>query len=397
MSSLRALAVLILFSTASIAGAEELRTLSGKNVTGTLKSIDANNIVIGTDAGPVETPLSQALLLDLRPARTVPSDAKVFEVRLLDDSNILAQSVTYSGKDVELKLLSGSTLKVPLAALVSVLRDAQNTAIRKQFQNLTHQGQGPHRSHLHLQGRRAELRGRDARRCRGRRQGDRLQARRRSAAQGSLRVAARHDLPAYRSAVRGRDLQGDRPGRQHAQRLQAELRRHDTEHHHPDWAPSRAAKGEALAKLDFNLGRLTYLSDLEPAKLSESAFFAGFPSVRKDVNQDGRPIVLLDRTFAKGLTLEGASAVEYNLGGKYKDFKAIVGADTRTAEGALGKTSVIVYCDGAKRLIVEVSPSELKTIALNVSDVGTLRIVVEGPNFTGLSAYVTLAEARISQ
>ncbi len=158
-----------------------------------------------------------------------------------------------------------------------------------------------------------------------------------------------------------------------------------------------ALKGEAVARLDFNLGRLTYLSDLEPAKLSESAFFGGFPSLRKDVNQDGRPIVLLDRTFAKGVTLEGSTAVEYNLAGKYKDFKAFVGADIRAAEGVLVKTTVVVYGDGAKLLTEVVSPTELRPIAVNVKDVGTLRIVVEGPNFTGLSAYVTLADARVSQ
>ena len=75
----------------------------------------------------------------------------------------------------------------------------------------------------------------------------------------------------------------------------------------------------------------------------------------------------------------------------------MVGVDTRAAEGALGKTTVVVYADGEKKLTVGVSPTELKPIALNVKDVGTLRIVVEGPNFTGLSAYVTLADARISQ
>ena len=57
----------------------------------------------------------------------------------------------------------------------------------------------------------------------------------------------------------------------------------------------------------------------------------------------------------------------------------------------------LIYGDGEKKQTIAVSPTELKPIAVNVKDVGTLRIVVEGPNFTGLSAYVTLADARISQ
>jgi len=160
---------------------------------------------------------------------------------------------------------------------------------------------------------------------------------------------------------------------------------------------SVALKDDAVARLDFNLGRLTYLSDLEPSKLIENVFFGGFRSYRKDVNQDGQPIVLLDKAFVKGVTIEGAGAVEFNLNSKYKDFKAYVGADTRSAEGALGKTTVTVFCDGTKQSTTTVVPTQLTPITVSVKDVGTLRIVVEGPNFTGLSSYVTLADARVSQ
>jgi hypothetical protein len=50
-----------------------------------------------------------------------------------------------------------------------------------------------------------------------------------------------------------------------------------------------------------------------------------------------------------------------------------------------------------KRETIVVAPAELRAIAVNVSEIGTLRIVVEGPNFTGLASYVTLADARVSQ
>src|SRR5437763_1557119 len=129
MSSLRPLPDLIAFSTASVAGAEELKTLSGKNVAGTLKSIDGERIVFDTGSGPVETPLSQVLLLDLRQARALPADAKYYDVRLLDDTNILAKEIAYAPREVQLTLLSGAVVKVPLNSVVSVLKDAQESAI----------------------------------------------------------------------------------------------------------------------------------------------------------------------------------------------------------------------------------------------------------------------------
>jgi hypothetical protein len=396
MSALRLPLALILFGVVSASGAEELKTLSGKNVSGYLRSIDSTNIVFDTDAGRVETPLSQALLLDLHQARPVPADAKYFDVRLLDDSNILAKEITYSPTSVQLTLLSGAALKVPLNSLVTVLRDGQDPAIRKQFQNLTKNAKfRSDRILLYKDGELNALEGTlgaidpDGKAINFTREGGQALKPNLDKLQGMvfLRTEVPVDTPlckvidqdgnsfvASKLSYEGGNLVVITPA-----------------------GAKIAMKNDALARLDFNLGRLTYLSDLEPVKLSESPFFAGFPSLRRDVNQDGRPIVLLDRNFAKGLTLEGGTQVEFNLNGKYKDLKALIGADTRTAEGAFAKTTVTVYCDGTKRLSETVVPTELRPIALNVKDVGTLRIVVEGPNFTGLSAYVTLADARVSQ
>jgi hypothetical protein len=395
--SLRWLASIFLaLAAVSITTAEELRTLSGQTIAGMLKQIDENNITLATDAGPVETPLSQVLLLDLRPARGIPADAKYYQVRLLDDSNIAAKTIAYSAKEVELTLLSGATIKVPLSAVVSVLKDAHDGAINKQFRTLAAKGKlRSDRILIYKDGELNPIDGTlgdidpDGKAIAFKRDGSDPIKARFEVLQGL--VFLRSEVPAESAVCKVIDQDGNT--------LNASKLSYDgtTLQVTIPTGARLALKGEALAKLDFNLGRLTYLSDLEPAKLSESAFFGGFPSIRRDVNQDGRPIVLLDKNFAKGVTLEGSSSVEYNLSGKYKDFKALVGADTRAAEGALGKTTLVIYGDGAKLHSEVVSPAELRPIAVNVKDVGTLRIVVEGPNFTGLSAYVTLAEARVSQ
>ena len=91
-----------------LGSADELKPLSGKNVSGTLKSIDADNIVLQTDTGPVATPLSQVLAVDLKPIRAV--DAKVYEIRLIDDSVLAVREIAYAGKDVQVTLLSGAAI-----------------------------------------------------------------------------------------------------------------------------------------------------------------------------------------------------------------------------------------------------------------------------------------------
>jgi hypothetical protein len=395
MSKLRILLSLAVLAAASAAWAEELRTLSGKSVTGTLKKIDGNEIVLDTGSGPVTTPLSQALVLDLRQAVGVPIGTGYFDVRLIDDSVLYAREVNYSGQEVELKLVSGTTLKVPLAYVSAVLKDAQDKNIRKQWEFQMKAKVRGDRIFIFKDNELNAVEGTlgdvDA-------SGKAIEFKR----EGGGAIKARFDLlqgyafhrtdvPAETAVCKVIDQDGST--------LSAAKLAYDgtTLTATTTFGAKVPLKAEVLAKLDFNLGRLTYLSDLDPARVSDSAFFAGFPSFRKDLNQDGRPIVLQDKAFPKGITLEGGAVVEYNLGGKYKEFKALVGADTRAAEGVLGRTTVTVYCDGEKRLTETVAPADLRPIAVNVKDVGTLRIIVEGPNFTGLSGYATLADARVSQ
>jgi hypothetical protein len=394
MSIARAFAVLVLLGAAARVSADELRALSGKNVSGTLKKIDADSIVMQTDAGEISTPLSQVLALDRKAINPLVGDTQYYEIRLVGDSVLAAREIVYSAKDVQVTLLSGAAVKLPLTSVVSVLKDAQDANIRKQFRNLSKARARTDRILVYKDGELNAVDGAlgdvdaDGKAIEFKREGNAAIKARFAFLQGMtfLRTEAAPEaickvidqdgstLAAAKLAYDGTTLTVGTP-----------------------FGASVALKGDDVARLDFNLGRLTYLSDLEPSKLMDNAFFGGFPSYRKDVNQDGRPIVLLDKAFVKGVTIEGAGAVEFNLNSKYKDFKAFVGADTRSAEGGLAKTTVTIFCDGVKQATATVVPTQLIPIAVSVKDVSTLRIVVEGPNFTGLSSYVTLADARVSQ
>ena len=115
------------------------------------------------------------------------------------------------------------------------------------------------------------------------------------------------------------------------------------------------------------------------------------------VKMDGNPIMLQDKKYEKGLSMYAGADLEYNLAGKYKEFKAILGVDSRIAEEGQGKVTVSIYCDKQKVLTKEVSTQAAVPIAINVKDVGTLRIVVSGANFTNYSGHATLANAHVSQ
>jgi hypothetical protein len=157
-----------------------------------------------------------------------------------------------------------------------------------------------------------------------------------------------------------------------------------------------ALEGKLVGKIDFNFGRLTYLSDLD-AKSPEAFLFGGFNPVRKDLNLNGDPIMLQDKAYPKGLSMYAGSELEYNLGEKYKKLSALLGVDSRIAEEGQGKVIVTIYCDREKRFTQEVSAKAAVPINIDVKDVKTLRIVVSGTNFTNYSGHATLANAHVSQ
>ena len=125
-----------LLLTGSSLGADELRTLGGKTIIGTLTAISDAELTIKTDAGPIVTPLAQVLDLELRSAKGIPAGTKYTEVRLLDNSMLHCQSVAFSGNDAELILFSGPKIKLPISFVAWMVQDAHNTALRKKFDDV---------------------------------------------------------------------------------------------------------------------------------------------------------------------------------------------------------------------------------------------------------------------
>jgi hypothetical protein len=163
-----------------------------------------------------------------------------------------------------------------------------------------------------------------------------------------------------------------------------------------------ALEERVLARLDYNRGKLTYLSDLEPAKKDERGLGIYLVPFQRDKDMDGRPILLpgSPNPYAKGLTLHAYTALEYELDGKYKDFKALLGCKPRD-DGEDSQAVVTIECDGEKKFSRTVSAKTVEPISLSIRGVNRLRIIVSprpGPHdFLNLGDYATLAEARVSQ
>jgi len=161
---------------------------------------------------------------------------------------------------------------------------------------------------------------------------------------------------------------------------------------------------KSFTRWDFSKGKLTYLSDLEP-KATETSNVERVEHYRRDKNLDGEPIqlpqknedgVLALRMFPKGLAVHAYTELQYDIGGEYKEFKAILGVDPKVQGDSHVK--VTIEGDGKELFAAEISrKDEPRPITLDVKNVKQLRIVVASAGLLDLGNHVCLADAKVSK
>src|SRR6202035_1761476 len=134
-----------------------------------------------------------------------------------------------------------------------------------------------------------------------------------------------------------------------------------------------------VARFDYNMGKLTFLSDLTPTKVIEDSAVGLIVTHRKDVNQDGEPLKLGTQIFKKGLSLHAHTELEYDLKGRYKKFTAVVGVDPSEGEGS--KATLTVEVDGRTKFSEVITVDKTVDLNIDVTKGKTIKIIVTSSNF----------------
>jgi len=407
MMSWRYSILLVLLGVSVAVADDELRLLGGKTSSGALVSISEREIVFKAGAETIKSPLSQVLDVSLRDIKGIPPGTNYSDVKLLDDTVLHCSKVVLKGASAELTLVSGTTFKLPVNHIVWMVHEAHNAGLVKKWEDVL--------SHKVKRDRIVILRDGDLNALEGTlgevdAEGETVKFRPEGGEPIPARLERLHGLIYYRP-----ESPTETPTCRVFDTLGNSMAAVKVGFDGKTFTLATTFGGkitlpwDAVAKLDFNLGRLTFLSDIEPAKTVEKSGVGLVTHYRKDTNLDGDPIIL-DKEYKKGLSLHAHSELEYNLAGKYKDFKAILGVDART--GTDSQVRVSILCDGEKRAEAQRSPGGLwkiklgdkevtaqgvYSLSLNIKEVQTLRIVVSSRNFLDLYDHVTLAEARVSQ
>jgi hypothetical protein len=371
----------------------ELRPLTGKNVVGTLTQITSTEVVMtDKDGGKVVTPLAKVLAVQLGKPRNL-EQVNHSKVMLLDDTVLSVKSYKIKEKKIELTLLSGVPLVLPLNTVTGLHREGESQTLAKKWQDIARQKVKTDRIVIQRDGELNPLEGviGDADE-----QGEKINFKRDGGAVIAVAIEKLHGLLFYRPegvtenpVCRIFDREGSSFLATKVSLEGDELAATTV------FGAAIKLKRDTLSLLDFNMGKLTYLSDMQPLRTVERSAIGLIVKYQRDTNLDGDPILLAGQTYDKGLSMHAYTELEYNLGGQFKDLKGVLGVDPRT--GAESQALVTIYCDGEKQFQETITVKEVRPISVNVKDVQKLRIVVGSRDFTNLHDHVTFAGARVSQ
>jgi hypothetical protein len=152
--------------------------------------------------------------------------------------------------------------------------------------------------------------------------------------------------------------------------------------------------GEEIASIDFSLGKVRYLSQLEPREVKYTPFFDQVWKYYKDRPRDGGMLRLGNKEYARGLWIHSRTLLKYRLNGEYRRFQAVMGIDQAVAPH--GDVHVVINGDGKTLHDAEVRGTDApQTLDLDVAGVRDLEIFVDFGGGLDIADHLDLADAKV--
>jgi hypothetical protein len=401
-----------LLATLMLAAGADLQTLSGKKLAGDIVGLDRQTLILRTaDGVEMRHPVADLLLIDLGGQPAQPPKGNYYEVELSDGTLLHCSQVVLKGTQAELTLPTDQPVAVPLTAIFTILRDAQDPKLRQEWQKFVSQ-RGQFDKVAIMTGDRMD--GVDV--TFGQGTGDGIEftpaggsdkRRARLANVAGLIFAQRPDPNAPPPVCKITDAAGNLL-------VAADVLLNSQGLTVTTVSGVRFAFPDTkrVAKLDFSKGKLTYLSDLDattlasaeprlapvltgdtdPFKADDAALFR----MGRDRNLSNGPLVCGGTTYAKGLALHAGTALKYSLGGDYREMRAILGVDDSVETES--KIEIVFEGDGRELYKGATGRKDPpRTLAVDVRGVKELRVTVRAPGLFDTGSQVNLADAKVSK
>lgn len=374
--------------------AADLKTLDGQVKKGELVAVSDKSITLRSDGKEETWPTEQTLDVDvLPPAKPLPP-APYLIVRLIDGTTLKCLGFGIKGNQAEARLFNGLALTIPLHAIHYVICEAQNEAHRAEFEQTIIKK--PEQDVIRLLSRDGKsintfegfLGDVDAK-------GEFVQFK----MEGDV---SRVSMARVRGVYYNRKLDDVPKPTCRIHDLFQNVYAASTVATAGENVELKTPTGVTMAlprgfvqRFDFSIGKLTYLSDLDPLKVEETPIFSDNYHFRRDKNLEGGPLSLSYRPYAKGLAVHSRTILEYDVKG-FNVFRCVLGID----DSVKGYAHAIVRIDADDQQVFKepvTNRDKPRDLNLKITGASKLRITVDYGDDLDLGDHVIFAEARVSK
>jgi hypothetical protein len=395
--------VLALVVAASAAAGAEIYPPKGEPIKGDIVSVSDKEVVFKQGDKTVTRPIKEVLKIDYRDVGRPAAGTTYTQVELTDGTTLLASKWSLKKREMELRLLAGPVVKLPLSVVANVLNQAQVEAHRRDWKSRV-----------------LNTRGREALVLKADNIINNIEG---TLGEGDETGTSISYVPAMEEKTRTRKLAT----------LHGLIFKHTLEAKSPAiqcklldtledvvivssltsregglsvTTPAGAKidfSNEQIARLDYTKGRLDYLSQLEPIKVVRKSNLDDGKEpdqwhIYKDTNLNKGPLTLGGVTYRFGLAVKPFVEITWDLKGGYRELEVTIGIDDNVS--VAGGTTIVFERDG-KELATETISSDdkkrYKKLTLNIKDVQKLKITVKSDGEFDTSRHLDLADAKVSK
>jgi len=433
---------LVIAVTCTVAYGGELTTLDGETIKCDIVSITAKDVTYKVGDKEAKKPIDQILKIDYREPNKVPEDKNFSEVDLTDGTALYVSKWALKGKTLEATLLSGPNVKLPVELVGAILNNAKEEKYRREFRNRVINTRGKEALVIKRiverkdkeTGKMVVVKGDDGKPLEvinnlpgtlgdGDEKGESITAviqfdnesKEVTWKQADLHgIIFKNKLPPKAPAVTCRLLDT----------LQNVVMVSSVTARKEGGVTIKTPAGaemefnaDQIAQLDYTRGRLDYLSVmlLDKEKTKTTTTPSPFEKVDKwyvfaDNSLNMTPIKVGGTSFRQGLTLLPDVELEYQLGGSYRQFEAVIGIDDETKAEGEGTLEIeadnkviesipIVYKTEKGKNGEPTKPARpFKKVSLNIKDVNVFKIRFKAKDdLNALSISVSLGDAKVTK
>ena len=398
---------------ATVAAADDLTTGGGKKLTGTLLAVDKDGVTFKVADAPLKVSAKEIILIDLgRRPLPLAKDVSWSEIELTDGSRFRCAKLAIKGKAILPDLMPGPkdvpapTFDMPLSSVFNVMRGAEDAKNRDEWKKLlgnrgkrdmyvTRQQDGL----SYVQGTIIEGTTDGKKVVFEKEDGASKDELLLSRATGGLVFYQAQPAQVAATLCRVNDVFGNV-----LQAAAVDLAGSGMKVTTVAGVVVTYPSLQAVMSLDYAHGNVAYLSDLLPKVESPE-----LPADEASKTLNVKAAYLVDKApanaplkmdgveYPKGLWVPAETVLTYSLGGDYRELKATVGILDQVGDSAT-EVTVTIEADGRVLFAEAIRRKDKpKSVTLDVKNVKSLRIQVDGANpfFNGSQA--VLADARVQK